>query len=89
MFSIGDNVILVGPTEGEQSIGVSWLPSMEPYVDMVGTISSVSELTVKIKPNKYIPAYVDFYYDKRWVRHVSECVDDEFEIEDLSSIIGG
>lgn len=88
MFNIGDKVILVGPTEGEQSIGISWLRQMIPYVGMVGTISYVSESTVKIKPGDYIPNYFDFYYDKRWVMHLSEYVEEEFEIEDLFSIIG-
>ena len=89
MFSVGDKVVLVGPTEGEQSIGISWLSQMKPYVGMVGTISYTSESTVRIKPSEYIPGYYDFFYDKRWVRYLSECVEDEFEIEDLFSIMGG
>ena len=89
MFDVGDKVVLVGPSEGEQSIGLSWLTHMNPYIGMKGTISYTSEATVRIKPSEYIPGYFDFFYDKRWVRHLSECVEDEFEIEDLSSIMGG
>lgn len=88
MFNIEDRVMLVGPTEGEQSIGLSWLSQMKSYVGMVGTISYTSESTVRITPSEYIHNYFDFFYDKRWVRHLSECVEDEFEIEDLFSIIG-
>lgn len=89
MFSVGDKVVLVGPSEDEQSIGLSWLPQMNPYIGMKGIISYASEATVRINPSEYIPGYFDFFYDKKWVRHLSECVEDEFEIEDLSSIMGG